>query len=211
MNFSDLVALSREQRRGLVLVAIAAIGLNLFYISLAHGHPLATSQQSSSEKIIDPLGSASPTPIPSPSVRPSVVVDVAGRVRHPGVYTLVAGSRAVDAISAAGGAKIGVDLSDINLAEVLFDGEQILVGALISPGPTASKSKGAPTASHFPIHLNTATATQLDQLPGIGPVMAARIVDYRKQHGAFLLLADLRKVKGMGASKFEEIKSLLVL
>lgn len=192
-------------------MAIAAIGLSLFYISLAHGHPLATSQQSSAEKLLDPLSSLSPTPIPSPSVPASVVVDVAGKVAHPGVYTLPSGSRAVDAISAAGGAKKGVDISDINQAEVLFDGQQILVGGLISTPPAVSKGKGSQSVTHFPIHLNSATATQLDQLPGVGPVMAARIIDYRKQHGAFASLIDLRKVKGMGTSKFEEIKSLLIL
>ncbi len=197
----------------MVLVAIAALGLSLFYVSLAHGHSLAPAQQATSEKLIDPLATqaASPMPTPPPSLPASVVIDVAGKVNHPGVYSLVAGSRAIDAIKAAGGAKSGVDLSDINLAEILFDGQQILVGTSVVPSAVTSKSTSTRLVSHFPIHLNSATAVQLDQLPGIGPVMAQRIVDYRKKNGAFTSLDGLRKVKGMGVAKFGEIKSLIVL
>jgi competence protein ComEA len=212
VNLAPFASFTSEQKRGLVLVAIVAVGLSLFYISLAHGHSLAPAQ-AASEKLIDPLvaPAASPTHSPPPSLPALVVVDVAGKVNHPGVYSLPAGSRAIDAIKSAGGAKSGVDLSDINLAEILFDGQQVLVGSMVTSSAMKPKSTHSSPVSHFPIHLNSATAVQLDQLPGIGPVMAERIVDYRKKNGAFAALEGLRKVKGMGAAKFEEIKSLLVL
>jgi len=212
VNFESLSRFSSEQRRGFLLIAFAALALSLFYISVAHGHPLAPAINSAPEKPLDPLSVLSPNPTPSPSVNNVVVVDVAGKVVHPGVYKLASGLRVIDAISAAGGAQKGVDLSDINLAEVLTDAQQILVGAntLQNPAPTP-RGKNSSRGSHFPIHLNSASASQLDQLPGIGPVMASRIVEYRKVNGAFSQVEQLRKVKGMGSAKFEEIKSLIVL
>ena len=143
-----------------------------------------------------------------PAISPIVFVDVAGKVNKPGVYKLPSGSRAIDAITAAGGARKGVDLSDINLAHQLVDGEQILVGA---PKPVlASRSKGSSKVKlNGPLNINTATAAQLDALPGVGPVTAGRIITYREKNGPFKSIDDLRKVSGMGASKFEALKSLI--
>lgn len=209
MNISPLLSISPEQRRGLVLVAIAAFGLSVFYISLAHGHTLSPAGQTSSEKIVDPL--ATPSSSIPPSVPATVVVDVAGKVKHPGVYSLVIGSRAIDAIKAAGGADAGVELSHINQAEILVDGQQLLIGASAAPTFDPRRNKTSKSATQFPIHINSANLAQFDSLPGIGPVMAKRIVDFRRQNGPFLALEDLRKVKGMGVSKFGDIKSLLTL
>ncbi len=142
------------------------------------------------------------------------MVDVSGKVVKPGVYKLPVGSRAIDALDAAGGAKSGVDVSDINLAHVLTDGEQIIVGApkiVVASGKSKGKSKLANPTSNSPINVNTATSAQLDSLPGIGPVMAARIIAYRQKSGLFKVLTDLRKVPGMGASKFAEIQNLIRL
>ena len=142
----------------------------------------------------------------APTIAPVVVVDVAGKVKKPGVYKLPSGSRAVDAVTAAGGAKPGVDLSDINLAHVLTDGEQILVGApKIS---TYSRSKSSKKIKvNGPININTANLAQLDALPGVGPVIAARIISYREKNGPFKTIEELRKVPGMGASKFAQLQS----
>ena len=143
----------------------------------------------------------------TPSIAPIVVIDVAGKVNKPGVYKLPSGSRAVDALKAAGGAKKGVDLSDINLAHVLNDGEQIVVGApkvITSTGRSKGSSK---VKLSGPVNINTATAAQLDALPGIGPVMAARIITYREKNGPFKSVEDLRKVSGMGASKFNALQN----
>jgi competence protein ComEA len=135
---------------------------------------------------------------------PQIFVDVTGAVNTPGVYTLTANSRVIDAIKAAGGSAPGADLSTINLARVLADGEQIYVDAAIT------NSKGVRVSSpkrSGPININRATAGEFDSLDGIGPVIANRIVTYRKTHGPFITVEDLQKVSGIGAAKFAQIKS----
>jgi competence protein ComEA len=138
----------------------------------------------------------------SPSAAAEVVVDVAGRVAHPGVVTLPLGSRVGDALRAAGGALPGVDLSSLNLARKLVDGEQVLVGVVPPPGAVA----GAPAGGGL-VNLNSATAEQLESLPGVGPVLAQRIVDWRQTHGGFRSVEQLREVSGIGAAKYADLKS----
>ena len=135
---------------------------------------------------------------------PQIFVDVTGAVNTPGVYTLTASSRVIDAIKAAGGSAPGADLSTINLVRVLADGEQIYVDAAVtnSKGVRVSSSKRS-----GPININRATVSDFDSLDGIGPVIASRIVDYRKTHGPFITVEDLQKVSGIGAAKFAQIKS----
>ena len=135
---------------------------------------------------------------------PEIFVDVAGAVNNPGVYTLTGKSRVIDAIKAAGDSAPGADLSSINLARVLNDGEQIYVDSTVINSSGQRISKKQPTG---PININRATARQLDALDGIGPVIAARIVEYRKINGSFLSIDDLQKVSGIGAAKFAQIKS----
>lgn len=137
---------------------------------------------------------------------PEIFVDVTGAVTKPGVYTLAANSRVIDAIKAAGDSAPGADLSTINLARVLSDGEQIYVDATIinSAGKRVSK-----TIHSGPINVNRATAAQLDSLDGIGPVIAKRIIEYRKVNGPFATVEDLQKVSGIGTAKFAIIKSKL--
>jgi competence protein ComEA len=133
-----------------------------------------------------------------------IFVDVTGAVNTPGVYTLTASSRVIDAIKAAGGSAPGADLSTINLARVLADGEQIYVDAAVT------NSKGvrvSTTKRSGPININRATVGDFDSLDGIGPVIANRIVSYRKTHGPFITVEDLQKVSGIGAAKFAQIKS----
>jgi len=137
---------------------------------------------------------------------PEIFVDVTGAVTKPGVYKLAANSRVIDAIKAAGDSAPGADLSTINLARVLSDGEQIYVDATIinSAGKRISK-----TVHSGPINVNRATAAQLDSLDGIGPVIAKRIIEYRKVNGPFATVEDLQKVSGIGIAKFAIIKSKL--
>ena len=135
---------------------------------------------------------------------PQIFVDVTGAVNTPGVYTLTSSSRVIDAIKAAGGSAPGADLSTINLARVLADGEQIYVDAAVT------NSKGvrvSTTKRSGPININRATVGDFDSLDGIGPVIANRIVSYRKTHGPFITVEDLQKVSGIGAAKFAQIKS----
>ncbi len=135
---------------------------------------------------------------------PEIFVDVTGAVNNPGVYTLAANSRVIDAIKAAGDSAPGADLSTVNLARVLSDGEQIYVDATIvnSAGVRISKK-----ARSGPININRATLAQFDSLDGIGPVIAKRIIEYRKVNGPFLTVGDLQKVSGIGVAKFSNIKS----
>jgi len=139
---------------------------------------------------------------------PKVMVDVAGGVKSPGVYELPANSRVMDAIMAAGGTRPGTDTSDINLARIVKDGEQIYVE---SADVTVVNSQVVPVhkvkRKTGPININRATAGELDALPGIGPVLASRIIDYRKTNGPFLSVDELQKVSGIGSAKFAQFKS----
>ncbi len=146
-------------------------------------------------------GSATPSAKGAAGSAPGadVTVDIAGKVRRPGVARLPAGSRVVDALRQAGGARAGVDLSSLNLARVLVDGEQILVGrAAPAGGLAASASTAAPDPVGSLVNLNTATAAQLDTLPGVGPVTAQKILDWRSAHGAFSAVDELLEVDGIG-------------
>ena len=189
---------TNEQRKAVLIVFGAFIAVGAIFFVLAQGHG-----SQSTETII-------PTVI-TPTIAEVLIVDVSGRVRKPGVYSLDKGSRAIDALNLAGGALPGVNLGDINLAHLLFDGEQIIVGApkvTYSASSRSSVKAKAPTAS-TPLSLNSATLAQLDTLPGIGPVMANRILAYRKLNGPFTLIDDLKKVTGIGDAKFAEISKLL--
>jgi len=147
---------------------------------------------------------AAPEIIPITISEPEIFVDVTGAVNRPGVYSLTGRSRVIDAIKAAGDSAPGADLSTINLARVLNDGEQIYVDSTVvnSSGQRVSKK-----VASGPVNINRATLRQLDALDGIGPVIAGRIIDYRKKNGSFLSIDDLQKVSGIGVAKFAQIKS----
>ncbi len=138
---------------------------------------------------------------------PKVMVDVAGGVKTPGLYELSANSRVMDAIVAAGGTRPGTDTSDINLARIVKDGEQIYVEIETSRNLTTQTPTRVARKRTGPININRATAGELDSLPGIGPVLASRIIDYRKTNGPFLSVDDLQKVSGIGSAKFAQFKS----
>jgi competence protein ComEA len=133
-----------------------------------------------------------------------VVVHVVGAVRHPGVYRLPAGSRTRDAVRRAGGAGRRADLSGVNLATRLADGEQVRVPQAATTGAAA----GGPAAI---VHLNSASAEQLDALDGIGPALAQRIVDYRDAHGGFGSIDELDEVSGIGPVRLESLRPRLAL
>ena len=178
---------SRNQK--IALSIIAAIVLSLSVLIVLRGNT-----QINAAPEINPITIA----------EPEIFVDVTGAVNNPGVYTLIGRSRVIDAIKAAGDSAPGADLSTINLARVLNDGEQIYVDSTVvnSSGQRVSKK-----VSSGPININRATLRQLDALDGIGPVIAGRIIEYRKKNGSFLTIDDLQKVSGIGAAKFAQIKS----
>jgi competence protein ComEA len=144
-----------------------------------------------------------------------VVVAVAGKVRNPGLVRLASGARVADALTAAGGSDPGVDVAMLNLARKVVDGELILVGVTPSPGVTvatgpAPAGTGAAPAGG-PVNLNTATLADLDGLPGVGPVLAQRILDARDAQGGFKSVGDLRKVDGIGDARFSQLKDLVTV
>ncbi|MEU2245660.1 ComEA family DNA-binding protein [Streptomyces sp. NPDC019224] len=149
----------------------------------------------------------SPGPVPGTGPGGQIVVDVSGKVRSPGLRRLPSGSRVDDALTAAGGARPGTDLAGLNRARVLMDGEQIVVGGPSAPDPAA----GGPAAAGGggPVSLNTATADQLEGLPGVGPVLAQHIVEYRTQHGGFRSVDELREVNGIGDRRFADLRPLV--
>lgn len=147
----------------------------------------------------------------------AVAVHVAGAVVRPGVYQVPPDARVVDAVRAAGGATAKADLDAVNLARGVTDGEQVYIprrgrpsgGAPGSaPGRGGSPATPPPTG---PVNLNTATVAQLDALPGVGPSIAAAIVEYRGRTGGFASVEDLEKVPGIGPSKMEAIRPLVTV
>ncbi len=134
-----------------------------------------------------------------------LTVHVGGWVANPGLVELLQGARVADAIAAAGGTLPGAAIDALNLAAALVDGEQVIV-----PGPAGSDStEAAAGEGGGPIHLNRATAAELDELPGIGPVIAQRIVDYRETKGPFETVEDLLDVPGIGEAKLASIRDLV--
>ena len=185
--------LTQEQRRGLLLVFTLSIGIGAFYFLNSRPQPATQA--------MDVV-----TPLINQVEQSKLIINVAGKVKSPGVYQLPPGSRVIDAIEAAGNHLKGVDISDINLARLLVDGEQILVGGNRFQ---SSKSVARKITVDNPLDINRATLAQLDTLPGIGPVTAQRIIDYRNKVGRINALDELKKISGLGGAKFEEIKSLL--
>ncbi|MDO8645368.1 MAG: ComEA family DNA-binding protein [Candidatus Planktophila sp.] len=178
---------SHNQKRALLILGVLVIIFSSLFVVRGNTH----------EVVAPPI-------IAVQIAAPEIFIDVTGAVNKPGVYTLAANSRVIDAIKAAGDSAPGADLSTINLARVLSDGEQIYVDATVrnSSGVRVSKVERS-----GPININRATSSQLDSLDGIGPVIARRIIEYRKSNGPFLTIADLQKVSGIGVAKFAAIKS----
>jgi competence protein ComEA len=173
------------------------------------GTPAAQAPLAPGGSLQSPLASSVGVPPNSAQV---VVVDVVGKVRKPGVYRLPSGSRVDDAVMMAGGLQDGVDPVTVNLARKLTDGEQLLVG-LVSAGASSPADAGAAVSGGAIslVDLNSATVAQLDGLPGVGPVLAQRILDWRNQHGRFDSVDQLRSVSGIGDSKFADLKALVVV
>ncbi len=182
-----------EQKRGLVILLTLTVGLGGFYF--------LNSRPQAEPVVIQEIPTAA-----TESVTTLLIINVAGKVKNPGVYQLPPGSRVVDALEAAGQQLKGVDISDINLARVLVDGEQILIG---SNRTVSGKVAAKKISADNPLDINRATIAQLDTLPGIGPVTAQRIIDYRTKAGRINAVDELKKISGLGGVKFEEIKALL--
>jgi len=155
-------------------------------------------------------GGAHPTGQPLQAVEAAapaaLVVHVVGAVRRPGLYRLREGSRIADAVARAGGATRRADVSLVNLAAPVSDGTQVVVPRRAPPTPAGGATAGAAPAG--PLHLNTATLEQLDELPGVGPSTAQKILDFREQHGAFTSVDELDAVPGIGPARLEQLREV---
>jgi len=191
--------------RRLVLVLLLAGGAVL--LLAGRFLPSSSSPAPAAAPVVS-LASGTPSIAAEPERGP-VVVHVVGAVRRPGVYRLPAGSRARDAVRHAGGPRAHADLASVNLAALLADGEQVRVPLQIAPGVAAAGP--AATAPAAIVHLNGASAEELDALDGIGPSLAARIVAYRLAHGGFRSVDELDEVSGIGPKRLEELRPRLAL
>ncbi len=183
--------------RLVVTVSVAAAVLLTWW--LLAGRPAEVALAPTAE-----LRSAKASGVPAQSSGQQIVIDVAGKVRRPGIVTLRQGARVHEAIAAAGGLRAKADTTSLNLARILTDGEQILVGSPSAGSPVGSDAQGG--AGAVQINLNTADAAALDTLPGVGPVTAEAIISWRTQNGPFRTVDDLLDVKGIGAATLGEIR-----
>jgi competence protein ComEA len=197
-----LQGLDRRELAGLAVIAILVVaGAAFWYVRSLPSRVEITSTGARATTQASPEPEPTPTPV-------LLLVHVAGWVHHPGVFELHEGQRVIDAIEAAGGAKAGADLTTINLAALLTDAQQIVVAkrGATGPGPPSSgTSVGSGEASEL-VNINTATLDQLETLPGIGEVLAQRIVDYREEHGPFGSAEDLLDVSGIGDATLADLK-----
>ena len=202
----------------LLLVLAVALGFAAYHFWTGRPQTVQAPPVESAARSRAALSSAPPAAgpsVPSSASAPggrSLLVDVTGEVRRPGVHRLPAGARVADALRAAGGVRPGTDLDGLNRARLVTDGEQIVVGghpaAAAAPAAPGTAAGGGPPAG--PVSLNSATVDQLDALPGIGPVLAQHIVDYRTRQGGFSSVEQLREVNGIGERRFAELQPLVV-
>jgi competence protein ComEA len=194
--------------------ALAAAGV-FIGIAVAVGFTLSGTPDQPEVPPALPAASVSevrdPTGATAPSTGSTIVISVVGRVGTPGLVTLPDGSRVADALNAADGAVSGANLGGLNLARRLTDGEQIYVGVPTPPGaePPAAGLGGEQPATAL-VDLNSASLAALDTLPGVGPVTAQRILDWRTRHGRFASVGQLREIEGIGPTRFARLKELVV-
>jgi competence protein ComEA len=213
-----------DRRTALALVVLLVIAGAVVLLVVSRGRDAGTAVPLSAPQVsgvpdatVSPVASSSPSVTASPSAAAALRVHVVGQVRRPGVVSVPAGARVEDAVTAAGGATSRADLAAIDLARPVVDGEQIYLPrpgeaphvvegpAGGSPGSTAA---GAPS-SGAPLDLNTATLEQFDTLPGVGPVLAQRMLDWRQQHGRYTQVDDLGEVQGIGDATLAKLRPLV--
>lgn len=213
-TFRGPVALGSAQLA--VVAVLVAAGLAITCWWLVRGD----AKQVQAPDIVPVTAAAAPAATPAAIVEPAattsgtpsaetVTVDVAGKVRRPGIVVLDVGSRVVDALEAAGGARSGIDLSGLNLARLLVDGEQVLVGVPAPAGVAAAAASGEPAGAL--VNLNTADQAGLEALPEVGPVTAQAILAWRDEHGGFTAVEELLEVDGIGDATMAQLAPLVTV
>ena len=185
-----------DQKRALILGGCLAGLLSLFLLFLSRGESVEAQPVQVVQSETTPLSSK------------LLLVHVAGEVKVPGVYSLAQGARVADAIKAAGGVKKGRSTASVNLARFLEDGEQIYLSEAESSFTSAA---GAHGGAQGKLNINRASVNELDGLPGVGPVLAARIAAYRQSNGKFASVDELRKVSGIGPAKFNDLRDFITV
>ncbi|GAB7183235.1 helix-hairpin-helix domain-containing protein [Kitasatospora sp. Ki12] len=235
--FAPAMALDRRAVAGLVILLLFAVGYAVQHFWLARPETVAVPALTAASALAGAPAQAPGDTVPGtgpsevgtvvpgigdgtgsgvgPGAGAAVVVDIGGRVHLPGLHTLPGGSRVADALRAAGGVLPETDTRNLNLARVLTDGEQLMVGeqaaAPAAPATGTGNGPPPPATPRPPVSLNRATLEQLDTLPGVGPTLAQRILAYRTSHGSFRSLDQLRQVSGIGARTYAELRPLLTL
>jgi competence protein ComEA len=197
--------LSRGELTALLAIVVVTLGGAGLWYARSLPRPVEVRAASALGPTTAAVASASTSPTAA-----SLIVDVAGAVRKPGVYEFRDGDRIIDAIRAAGGPTRRASLDSLNLAAPLTDGQQVLVPVQAPAGgavPPAGGASGAPA----PVNINTASATDLEALPGIGEVLAQAIVDYRTQNGPFTSVDQLVDVSGIGDATLADIRDLVTV
>ncbi len=211
----------------LTLIAIAVAGYLLWQAQprsvapvpevMAVGEPITGNLPEEVDHPVAAVPESEPAPEPVPptapggSLPPDVIVHVAGQVAHPGLVRLPGGSRVADAVEAAGGVTRPRAADSVNLARLVVDGEQIVVGGSAGAGGTGGASVPDPGTPGAPLDLNSATVEQFDSLPGVGPVIAGRIVEWRTVHGRFRSIEELAEVSGIGEAILANLRPLVRL
>lgn len=206
-----------RQRLPLAVLALVALGVGVFVWAQLQPRPQPAPADGGPITAAQVQATATPQPQAGSGAGAGVTVHVTGRVRQPGVQELPAGSRVADAVAAAGGTTAGADLERVNLARKLLDGEQVQVPAKgqplaappPAPGTPAGPGEAGPTQVQ-PLDLNTATAEQLEALPGVGEVTAQRIIDHRAKR-PFRSVEDLLDVEGIGERRLESLRGLVAV
>ena len=198
-----LDSLSRVELTGLVVVVLLTLAGAALWYARSLPKPVQISASS-------PVADASEAAVIASPTGPPIIVDVAGWVRQPGVYEFAAGDRVIDAVERAGGARPNADLSGLNLAAPLADGTQVVVPKAGGAAAGVTGSAGGASTGGL-LNINTASATELEALPGIGEVLAAAIVDYRTENGPFASIDELDDVSGIGLATLDEFRDQITV
>jgi competence protein ComEA len=200
------VRIDPGQPGALAVVLVGVVAAVLAAVGVWREAPRAEAVPELPALVVTTAAAASPT---TTAAAESLVVAVAGKVRQPGLVRVPPGSRVADVLEAAGGPLPGADLSGVNLARKVGDGEQVAVGVPPAPDAGQAPASGGDSGTAGPLDLNSAGVEQLDALPGVGPVTAQRIVEWRTRNGRFATVDQLREVEGIGERRFGQLRELV--